>query len=148
MKQNPEIDQGIALEEGSLYRRDPEQFSAVAWGFFVSNVFAQLTGSASKTLFAISTYTDKKYRSTLITNFTISKCAGLNPDTVKKDLRELEYYHFIERHDVPGGTRKERVRKITLQRWDTAKEKLIKDKKVTLDTRGKVSIVTPNPYRK
>lgn len=78
----------------------------------------------------------------------ISKCAGLNEDTVKKCLRELEYYHFIERHDIPRGSRTKRKRMITLQRWDTAKDKLIKEKKIEVDTKGKVIFVRPNPFRR
>ena len=78
----------------------------------------------------------------------ISECAGLNEDTVKNCLRELEYYHFIKRHNPPGGSRTKRKRMITLQRWDTAKEKLIKEKKITVDTKGKVYMVIPNPFRK
>jgi hypothetical protein len=78
----------------------------------------------------------------------ISKCAGLNEDTVKKCLRELEFYHFIERHDIPGGSCKKRKRMITLQRWDTAKDKLIKENKITVDKEEKVIFVIPNPFRK
>ena len=78
----------------------------------------------------------------------ISECAGLDKDTVKKCLRELEYYHFIERHYIPGGSRTNRKRKITLQRWDTAKEMLIKENKVKVDAKGKVYMVIPNPFRK
>ncbi|GAI81728.1 unnamed protein product, partial [marine sediment metagenome] len=48
-------------------------------------------------MFAIATYTNKIYRNTTATNQMISKCAGLHEDTVKKCLRELEYYHFINR---------------------------------------------------
>lgn len=78
----------------------------------------------------------------------ISKCAGLNEDTVKKCLRELEYYHFINRHNTPEGSRTNRTRTITLQRWDTAKDMLIKENKIEVDTKGKVYMVIPNPFRK
>lgn len=78
----------------------------------------------------------------------ISECAGLNEDTVKKSLRELEYYHFIKRHNPPGGSCTNRKRMITLQRWDTAKDMLIKENKIEVDTEGKVYMVIPNPFRK
>lgn len=136
------------MDEKGFPRKKKEQFTAIAWGFFIANVFAQLTGGASKTLFAIATYTNKIHRNTTATNPMISKCAGLHEDTVKNCLRELEYYHFINRHDSPGGNRIKRKRTITLQRWDTAKEKLIKEKKITVDTNGKVDMVIPNPFRK
>jgi len=99
-------------------------------------------------LFAVASYTNKIYRNTTVTNSIISKCAGLNEDTVKKCLRELEYYHFIKRHNIPGGSRTNRKRMIVLQRWDTAKDMLLKEKKIELDTKGKVYIVIPNPFRK
>jgi len=142
------LDQGLDFDEKGFPRKKKEQFTAIAWGFFIANVFAQLTGSASKTLFAIASYTNKKSRNTTATDSMISECAGLNKDTVKKCLRELEYYHFIERHDIPGGSRTNRKRKITLQRWDTAKGMLIKENKVKVDTKGKVYMVIPNPFRK
>lgn len=142
------MDQGLDFDEKGLPQREKEQFTAIAWGFFIANVFAQLTGSASKTLFAIATYTDKKFRNTTVTNPMISECAGLDKDTVKKCLRELKYYHFIERHDIPGGSRTNRKRKIALQRWDVAKNMLIKENKIKVDTKEKVIFVRPNPYRK
>lgn len=142
------MDQGLDLDEKSFPRRNKEQFTAIAWGFFIANVFAQLTGSASKTLFAIATYTNNNFRNTAITNPMISKCAGLNVDTVKKCLRELEYYHFIKRHNIPGGSRENRKRMIALHRWDTAKDMLIKENKIKVDTKGKVYMVIPNPFRK
>jgi hypothetical protein len=142
------LNQGLDFDEKGFPRKKKEQFTAIAWGFFIANVFAQLTGSASKTLFAIATYTNKKFRNTTALNPMISECAGLNEDTVKKCLRELEYYHFIERHDIPGGSRKKRKRVIVLHRWDTAKEMLIKENKIKVDTKGKVYMVIPNPFRK
>lgn len=63
-------------------------------------------------------------------------------------MRELEYYHFIKRFNVPGGSRTNRKRMIVLQRWDTAKDKLIKDNKITIDKEEKVIFVKPNPFRK
>ena len=142
------MDQGLDFDEKGLSRREKEQFTAIAWGFFIANVFAQLTGSASKTLFAIATYTNKKSRNTTATDSMISECAGLHEDTVKKCLRELEYYHFIKRHNLPGGSRINKIRMITLQRWDTAKDMLIKENKIEVDTEGKVYMVIPNPFRK
>jgi len=63
-------------------------------------------------------------------------------------LRELEYYYLIKRFNLPGGSRTNKKRMIILQRWDTAKDKLIKDKKITIDGEGKVNFPRPNPFRK
>ena len=97
---------------------------------------------------AIASLTKKKYRNTMASNQTISKWAGVNICTIKNSMRELEYYHFIKRFNVPGGSRTNRKRMIVLQRWDTAKDKLIKDNKITIDKEEKVIFVTPNPFRK
>jgi hypothetical protein len=37
---------------------------------------------------------------------------------------------------------------IVLQRWDTAKEKLIEENKIMVDKEEKVILVKPNPFRK
>jgi len=97
---------------------------------------------------AIASLTKKKYRNTMASNQTISKWAGVNICTIKNSMRELEYYHFIKRFNVPGGSRTNRKRMIVLQRWDTAKDKLIKDNKITIDKEEKVIFVKPNPFRK
>ena len=97
---------------------------------------------------AIASLTKKKYRNTMASNQTISKWAGVNICTIKNSMRELEYYHFIKRCNVPGGSRTNRKRMIVLQRWDTAKDKLIKDNKITIDKEEKVIFVKPNPFRK
>ena len=110
-------------------------------------VFAQLSGSASKALMAIASLTNK-YRNTSASNKRISKWAGINICTVKNSLKELEYYHFIKRHNMPGGGRTNRKRMIVLQRWDTAKDKLLKENKIKVDKEGKVYMVIPNPFRK
>jgi len=81
----------------------------------------------------------------MATNPMITRCAGLNIDTVKKCLRELEYYHFIKRHNLPNGRRNKRIRMITLLRWDTGKELLLKENKIKLDTDNKVLFVRPYP---
>jgi hypothetical protein len=67
---------------------------------------------------------------------------------VKNSLKELEYYHFIKRVNVPGGSCTNRKRMIVLQRWGTAKEKLIEENKITVDKEGKVIFVRPHPFRK
>jgi len=96
---------------------------------------------------AITSLTDK-YRNTTFTNQTISKWAGVNICTVKNSLRELEYYHFIRRFDLPGGSRTNRKRMIVLQRWDSAKDILMEENKIKVDGEGKVNFIRPNPFRK
>ncbi len=135
------------MDEGSNYRKEKEQFSAIAWGFTQSGVFAQLSGSASKVLIAIASLTNK-YRNTSVVNNTLSRWAGINSSTVKNSLRELEYYQFIKRISLPGGSCAHRKRMIVLQRWDTAREKLIKENKINVDKEEKVIHVRPNPFRK
>lgn len=112
-----------------------------------SFIWSELKGSSAKVLIAIAGLTGKQ-RFTLAGNKCISKYAGVDIKTVREALKELEYYHIIKRNLIPSGSIKRRRRRIVLHRWDTAKELLIKDKKVTLDTQGKVDIVTPNPFKK
>lgn len=110
-------------------------------------IWSELKGSSAKVLIAIAGLTGKQ-RFTLASNECISKYAGVDIKTVRKALNELEYYHIIKRNPIPSGSIKRRRRRIVLHRWDTAKELLIKDKKVTLDNQGKVDSVTSNPFKK
>lgn len=141
------MSQGLETGSKCYFKRPKEQITFVAWGFFQANIFAQISGSASKVLFAIASLTNVQ-RNTSATNEELAKWSGVNLNTVKNSLRELEYYHFIERHNTPKSTRIKRKRIITLQRWDTAKEKLEMDNKAILDDAGKVKIICPNPFRK
>ena len=96
---------------------------------------------------AIANLTNK-YRNTCYSDRIISEWAGINDCTVKKSLRELEYYHLIKRFDLPGGKRTNRIRMIVLQRWDSVKDVLIEENKIEVDSMGKVVSVKPYPFRK
>ena len=147
IRQYPELSQGLDMDGEGIHRRKKEQFTAIAWEFVHSGIFAELSGSACKTLIAIASLTNK-YRNTSYNNRTISRWAGINNCTVKKSLRELEYYHLIKRFNLPGGSRTNRKRMIVLQRWDTAKDMLIEENKIKVDVEGKVNFIMPNAFRK
>jgi len=130
-----------------ILRRKREQMLKYPMGFMHSGVIRELSISAVK-VFNIIISLCGRYRNTTALNEMISKMSDISHNTVDKALQELKFYHLIHIHYLPGGSRKKRIRKITLSRWDTAWALLVKEKKVILGLDNKVTFLIPNPYRK
>jgi len=147
----PELNQGLGVlnEAGEwVIGREKEQFLAYARGFLTSGIIGQLNGNAVKVLNVIAGFTNR-FRNTTIKDKTIMKYAGISClDPLYRAFRELKFYRLISSHFLPGGSLKKRRRCINLNRWDTAKAILVKEKKIIIDSEGQVIFLIPNPYRK
>lgn len=146
----PEINQGLYVlnEAGEwVIGRKREQFTAYSVGFIFSGIIGNLNSNTAKILSVICSLTNR-FRNTTTTDKMIMKYANVSHNTLSKGLNELEFYHIITRHNLPGGSLKKRKRCINISRWDTALKKLIKEKKIILGVDNKVSFLIPNPYRK
>ena len=146
----PEIRQGLEVlnEAGEWvigYKKEP--FTAYPRGFVYSGIIGLLNGNTVKVLNAICSFAGR-FRSTTIKDEALIKYANVCQKTLTKALRELEFYHIISRHFLPGGSLTKRRRRINIHRWDTARALLIKEKKITIGLDNKVVLVIPNPYRK
>ncbi len=149
-KKYPEINQGLEIlnEAGEwVVGREKEPFIAYPRGFAFSGIVGVLNDSTVKVLNIICSFTGR-FRNTTITDDTIKKYANVCKNTLSKALQELEFYHIISRHLLPGGSLKKRRRRINILRWDTARARLIKEKKIVLGLDNKVVFVIPNPFRK
>ena len=147
----PELNQGLEVlnEAGEwVIGRKKEQFLAYARAFLISGIIGELNGNAVKVLNVIAGFTNQQ-RNTTIKDKTIMKYAGIpSLTTLHKTKKELKFYHLISIHYLPGGSLKKRRRCINLNRWDTAKAILVKEKKIIIDSEGQVIFLIPNPYRK
>ena len=142
IENDPDLNQG--LDVAGSRKRKKEQFSAAPWEFTRSGITAELRGSPGTVLWALASLTNK-YRNTRASNEMIAQWAGVCLDTVKRMLRQLEFYHLIGRRNL-RSSRTKRKRIITLLRWDTAKPRLIKEGKIKVDESGKVVFVKPYPF--
>ena len=146
----PEINQSYEVlnEAGEwVIGREKEPFTAYPRGFAYSGIIGVLNGNTVKVLNIICSFTNR-FRNTTVKDELLIKYANICQKTLTKSLQELEFYHIISRHFLPGGSLKKRRRRINIIRWDTALPLLIKEKKVTLKLDDKVDLVSPNPYRK
>ncbi|MBA7575719.1 hypothetical protein ES695_01205 [Candidatus Atribacteria bacterium 1244-E10-H5-B2] len=146
----PEMNQGLEVlnEAGEwVIGRKKEPFTAYPRGFAYSGIIGVLNGNTAKILGIICSFTNR-FRNTTITNKMIGVYSGVSEKTVKKAIRELKFYHIISSHYLPGGGPTKRIRRINILRWDTARSRLIKEKKITIGLDNKVVFVIPNPYRK
>lgn len=125
----------------------PEQTLRYPMRFLHTGIIRELSSSAVKVYNIIISISGRQ-RNTTALNSMISKLSDLSIKTIKATLRELKFYHLIDVHDLPGGSRKNRKRKITLLRWDFALPLLIKEKKIVIGPDNKVEFVIPNPYKK
>jgi len=122
-----------------------EQHKRIKFGFFHANITSQLRPRAVK-LYDIILYCTNKKQITYARNPKLSKLSGISEDWIgkKKDsyLNELEYWHLIYRHLKPNRwDRRKKDRTIVCLRWDTAREKLLEEGKIT-----KEGIAGPNPF--
>ncbi len=146
----PEINQGLEIlnEAGEwVVGREKEQIIVLARGFMISGIIGILTGNAVKVLIVICSFTNK-FRNTTMTNKTIMKYAGMTKTPLDRVLKELKFYNIISSHYLPGGSLKKRRRRINIIRWDTARARLIKEKKIKLGLDDKIDFIIPNPFRK
>jgi len=122
-----------------------EQHKRIKFGFFHTNIISQLRPGAVK-LYNIILYCTNKRQSTYAGNPKLSRLSQLSEVYIgkKKDsyLNELEYWHLIKRDLKPNRwDRRKKDRTIVCLRWDTAREKLLKEGKIT-----KEGIAGPNPF--
>jgi len=146
----PELNQGLEVlnESGEwVIGREKEQFMAYPRGFVFSGIIGVLNGDTVKVLNTICSFTGR-FRNTTITDEIIKKYANVCKNTLTKSLQELEFYHIISRHLLPGGSKTRRRRRINILRWDTARALLLKEKKIVLGLDDKVVFLIPNPFRK
>jgi hypothetical protein len=149
-KEYPDLNQGLEIlnEAGEwVLGRKKEQFIAYARGFMLAGIIGELNGNAVKVLNVIAGFTNK-FRNTTITNKIIMRYAGMSKTPLDNALKELKFYHLISSHYLPGGSLTRKIRRINLNRWDTAKSLLIKENKIVVGLDNKVTFVIPNPYRK
>ncbi|MBA7591613.1 hypothetical protein ES708_33773 [subsurface metagenome] len=147
----PEINGGYEFysESGEvILRLKPEQTLRYPMGFIHSGIIRELNGNTVKVFNIIISISNRKYRNTTALNEMIGKLSGISHNTVDKAIQELNFYHLIHIHYLPGGSRKDRRRKITLSRWDTARALLVNEKKVVIGLDNKVTFPIPNPYKK
>lgn len=146
----PEIRQGLEVlnEAGEwVIGREKEPFTAYPRGFAYSGIIGVLNGNTVKVLTTICSFSNR-FRNTTIKDESLIKYANVCQKTLTKSLQELEFYHIISRHFLPGGSLEKRRRCINIKRWDTALPLLIKEKKIIIGLDNKVTFVIPNPYRK
>jgi len=146
----PEINTGYEVlnEAGEwVVGRKKEPFTAYPREFVFSGIVGLLNGNTVKVLNTICSFTTR-FRNTTVTDKIIMKYAGISKNTLNISLRELEFYHIISRHILPGGKPKKKRRCINIIRWDTALPLLVKEKKVVIGLDNKVTFPMPNPYRR
>lgn len=146
----PEIAQGLEVlnEAGEwVIGRKKEPIIWIPAGFIFSGITDILNNVTIKILITIISFTNR-FRNTTITDSVIKKKINVCQKTLTRSLQELEFYHIISRHLLPGGSLKKRRRCINVNRWDIARALLIKEKKVVIGLDNKVTFPIPNPYRK
>ena len=139
---NPEVNQsGIYNNEGEkLPKEKREQFDYIPRGFIKSGLIYYLTGKKDLKLYLFLSSKCNRYRNTRVTNAFIIRNTGLKNATINRALRILEFYHFISRRVYYIGLNK-KSRIITLLRWDTAYNLLLKEGKISKD------LVFIKPYK-
>lgn len=140
-----------------------EQHKRIKLGFYHANIISQLRPKASH-LYMIILFNTDKWQKTYIKNNKLSQLSGLSIREISMGydhktnnslLNELEYWHLIERKNMPNPKYSDRTdrkkfkrnRCITVHRWDKALELLKKDGKVIVDENGEVT-ARPNPFKR
>ena len=126
---NPELNQSALYDnEGNLLPKDKrESYSYLQNGFINSGLWFKLT-SKDKDIYFFLASKCNRWRNTQKTNPDITEATGIPNMTIKRSLRRLEFYHFINRRPYSMGPKSKR-RVITLLRWDTAYKLLVKEGK-------------------
>jgi hypothetical protein len=146
-------DEVFDSQKKEFIKLPPEQHKRIKYGFYQTNIISQLRPKATH-LYNIILFNTDKYQKTYIKNETLSQLSGLSINIISKRknslLNELEYWHLIERRELPNPrydkNNPKKNRCITVYRWDTAKELLIKEGKI-IKIEGKY-IARPNPFKK
>jgi len=141
---NPELNQSSCYDnEGNLLPKDKrESFSYLPNGFINSGLWFKLTVKDKDIYFFLASKCNL-WRNTRKLNPDIIRETGIPNITIKRSLRRLEFYHFINRRKYfirPMVSR----RIITLSRWDTAYKLLVREGKIkAISSKDTNPIITP-----
>ncbi len=140
---HPELNQSSCYDnEGNLLPEDKrESFSYLPNGFINSGLSRELT-KRDRDIYEFLASKCNGYRNTRKTNPDITRETGIPNETIKKSLRRLEFYHFINRRRYSMGPKLKR-RIITLQRWDSAYKLLIREGKIKAISDKEIIFITP-----
>jgi len=126
---HPELNQSSCYDnEGNLLPKEKrESFSYMPNGFINSGLISKLTHKDFEIYFFLASKCNL-WRNTKKTNPDITEETKISKITIDRSLRRLEFYHFLHRRVYSMGPKLTR-RIITLQRWDSAYELLVKEGK-------------------
>lgn len=131
---DPKRNQGVDI--AGIRKRKYERWAGgLPIAFIESGIIAELSGKASKVLWALTGLTTKGYRVIRAKDKAIAR-RSVSERWIKKALAELEYWHIITQNYKKGKKRRD---SITLNRWDTAKPLLLAEGKV-IEVFGEVSV--------
>ncbi len=148
----PELNQSSCYDnEGNLLPKDKrESFSYLPNGFISSGLSRMLT-KRDRDIYDFLASKCNGYRNTRKTNPDITEETGIPDITIKRSLRRLEFYHFIDRRPYSMGPKLKR-RIITLLRWDTAYKLLVREGKIKAisseDTNPIITLYLPKKFKK
>ena len=139
----PELNQSSCYDnEGNLLPKEKrESFSYMPNGFINSRLSSMLT-KKDKDIYEFLASKCNRYRNTRKLDLDITRETGIPNITIKRSLRRLEFYHFINRRRYfirPMVS----MRIITLQRWDSAYKLLIKEGKIKAISDKEIIFITP-----
>ena len=140
---NPELNQSLSYDdEGNrLEKKDMENFDYFPRGFINSGLIFKLT-ARDKDLYLFLSSKCNPWRNTRITNDYITREIGIPDITIKRALKRLEFYHFIDKRKYFININKTR-RVITLLRWKTAYKRLVEEGKVKAISDKEIVFITP-----
>ncbi len=141
---NPELNQSSCYDnEGNLLPKDKrEQFDYIPRGFINSGLSRMLT-KKDRDIYDFLASKCSWWRNTRKTNPDITEETGIPKITIDRSLRRLEFYHFINRRLYSMGPKSKR-RIITLLRWDTAYQLLVREGKIkAISSKDTNPIITP-----
>ena len=149
---HPELNQsGIYDNEGNKLPKDKrERYEPIPGGFIDSGLIEKLTKKDIYIYFFLSSRCNFR-RNTRVKTEIINQETKIPIVTIKRSLRRLEFYHFINRRVYSLGPKLTR-RIVTLLRWDTAYKLLVKEKKIKAvsseDTNPIITSYLPNKFKK
>lgn len=141
---NPELNQSSCYDnEGNLLPKEKrESFSYMPNGFINSGLISKLTHKDFEIYFFLASKCNW-WRNTRKTNPDITREIRIPNKTIKRSLRRLEFYHFINRRVYSTGPKSKR-RIITISRWDSAYKLLVKEGKIkAISGKDQDPIITP-----
>ncbi len=143
----PELNQSSLYDnEGNLLPKEKrESFSYLPNGFINSGLSRMLT-KKDKDIYEFLASKCSWWRNTRKTNPDITEETGIPDITIKRSLRRLEFYHFIDRRPYSMGPKSKR-RIITLLRWDTAYKLLVREGKIDVKS-DQITPYLPDKFKK